>query len=99
MCKTSAYLIDNDDYHDALYQYYEDHNIGDGRIFFDNLFQNTKWYDYDSIEDFIASYNLEDYIVENLDGRIDIEETLKCIENEWENHDILYTGKGLLLIM
>lgn len=44
MCKTAAYLEEDEDYWDALWEYYSDlGSIGDALVFFDNLFQYTSW--------------------------------------------------------
>lgn len=44
MCKTAAYLEEDEDYWDALWEYYSDlGSIGDALVFFDNLFQYTAW--------------------------------------------------------
>lgn len=56
MCKTAAYLEEDEDYWDALWEYYSDlGSIGDALVFFDNLFQYTAWKDveetYDELKD------------------------------------------------
>ena len=44
MCKTAAYLEEDEDYWDALWEYYSEvGSIGDALVFFDNLFQYTSW--------------------------------------------------------
>ena len=52
MCKTAAYLEDDGDYWDALWDFYSEvGNIGDALVFFDNLFQYTAWKDVDETYD------------------------------------------------
>lgn len=52
MCKTAAYLEEDEDYWDALWEYYSDlGSIGDALVFFDNLFQYTAWTDVDETYD------------------------------------------------
>lgn len=52
MCKTAAYLEEDEDYWDALWEYYSElGNIGDALVFFDNLFQYTAWCDADEVYD------------------------------------------------
>lgn len=52
MCKTAAYLKEDEDYWDALWEYYSDlGSIGDALVFFDNLFQYTAWKDVDETYD------------------------------------------------
>lgn len=52
MCKTAAYLEEDEDYWDALWEYYSDlGSIGDALVFFDNLFQYTAWKDVDETYD------------------------------------------------
>lgn len=44
MCKTAAYLEEDEDYWDALWDFYSEvGSIGDALVFFDNLFQYTSW--------------------------------------------------------
>ena len=52
MCKTAAYLEEDEDYWDALWEYYSDlGSIGDALVFFDNLFQYTAWKDVEETYD------------------------------------------------
>jgi hypothetical protein len=52
MCKTAAYIEEDEDYWDALWEYYSElGNIGDALVFFDNLFQYTAWCDADEVYD------------------------------------------------
>lgn len=52
MCKTAAYLEDDGDYWDALWDFYSEvGSIGDALVFFDNLFQYTAWKDVDETYD------------------------------------------------
>ena len=52
MCKTAAYLKEDEGYWDALWEYYSElGNIGDALVFFDNLFQYTAWCDADEVYD------------------------------------------------
>lgn len=50
MCGSAAYLDDNEDYWDALWEYYSEMGeIEDACEFFDNLFQYTAWCDADEV--------------------------------------------------
>lgn len=50
MCGSAAYLDDNEDYWDALWEYYSGiGEIEDACEFFDNLFQYTAWCDEDTV--------------------------------------------------
>ena len=52
MCGSEAYLDDNEDYWDALWEYYSEMGeIEDALEFFDNLFQYTAWCDADELYD------------------------------------------------
>jgi hypothetical protein len=52
MCGSAAYLDDNEDYWDALWDYYSEMGeIEDACEFFDNLFQYTAWCDADEVYD------------------------------------------------
>lgn len=52
MCGSAAYLDDNEDYWDALWEYYSEMGeIEDACEFFDNLFQYTAWCDADKVYD------------------------------------------------
>lgn len=52
MCRTAAYLDEDEDYWDALWEYYsETGEIEDALVFFDNLFQYTAWCDVDELYD------------------------------------------------
>lgn len=52
MCGSAAYLDDNEDYWDALWEYYSEMGeIEDALVFFDNLFQYTAWCDVDELYD------------------------------------------------
>lgn len=52
MCGSAAYLDDNEDYWDALWEYYSEMGeIEDACEFFDNLFQYTAWCDEDEVYD------------------------------------------------
>ena len=52
MCGSAAYLDDNEDYWDALWEYYSEMGeIADACEFFDNLFQYTAWCDADTVYD------------------------------------------------
>lgn len=52
----AAYLDADDDYKDALWDYYSEFGEidGDADVFFDNLFQYTAWYDVDEMYDAIG---------------------------------------------
>lgn len=55
MCKTAAYLEEDEDYWDALWDFYSEvGSIGDALVFFDNLFQYTAWMDVDETYDELA---------------------------------------------
>lgn len=50
MCRTAAYLDEDEDYWDALWEYYSEMGeISDALEFFDNLFQYTAWCDVDEL--------------------------------------------------
>lgn len=50
MCSTAAYLTEDEDYWDALWDYYSEGGpIDDAFVFFDNLFQYTEWCDVDEL--------------------------------------------------
>lgn len=50
MCSTAAYLTEDEDYWDALWDYYSEGGpIADAFVFFDNLFQYTEWCDVDEL--------------------------------------------------
>lgn len=52
MCRTAAYLDEDEDYWDALWEYYSEMGeIEDALVFFDNLFQYTAWCDADEVYD------------------------------------------------
>lgn len=52
MCRTAAYLDEDEDYWDALWEYYSEMGeIEDALVFFDNLFQYTAWCDVDELYD------------------------------------------------
>ena len=52
MCRTAAYLDEDEDYWDALWEYYSEMGeIPDALEFFDNLFQYTAWCDVDELYD------------------------------------------------
>ena len=52
MCRTAAYLDEDEDYWDALWEYYSEMGeIEDACGFFDNLFQYTAWCDADEVYD------------------------------------------------
>lgn len=52
LCGSAAYLDDNEDYWDALWEYYSEMGeIEDACEFFDNLFQYTAWCDEDTVYD------------------------------------------------
>ena len=52
MCASAAYLDDNEDYWDALWEYYSEMGeIEDALVFFDKLFQYTAWCDVDELYD------------------------------------------------
>ena len=61
MCGSAAYLDDNEDYWDALWEYYSEMGeIEDACEFFDNLFQYTSWGDADYVYDECLSDKYKD---------------------------------------
>lgn len=61
MCGSAAYLDDNEDYWDALWEYYSEMGeISDALEFFDNLFQYTAWCDADELYDEYLSDKFKD---------------------------------------
>ena len=50
MCSSAAYLTEDENYWDALWDYYSEGGpIKDALVFFDNLFQYTEWCDVDEL--------------------------------------------------
>jgi len=91
MCGSAAYLDDNEDYWDALWEYYSEMGeIEDACEFFDNLFQYTAWCDADEVYD------------EYLDDKFKDESKSKeeCIEAAVDagDLDVFKTDKGYLVI-
>lgn len=80
MCKTAAYLEEDEDYWDALWEYYSDlGSIGDALVFFDNLFQYTSW---KTAEDLWTDYS--NILGDKPEGK-DYEEALDAYLDENDN--------------
>lgn len=93
LCRNAAYLIDDPDYHDALWEYYSDFGeITDkADVFFDNLFQYTDW---KSEEDLYDESLPEKYKDES-------KSKAECIQSAVEDGAIDATeyGNGMYLII
>jgi hypothetical protein len=91
MCASAAYLDENDDYWDALWEYYSEMGeIEDACEFFDNLFQYTSWCDEDEVYD--------EYLDDSYkDGT---KSKAECIEAAVDagDLDVFKTDKGYLVI-
>lgn len=91
MCASAAYLDDNEDYWDALWEYYSEMGeIEDACEFFDNLFQYTSWCDEDEVYD--------EYLDDSYkDGT---KSKAECIEAAVDagDLDVFKTDKGYLVI-
>lgn len=79
MCASAAYLDDNEDYWDALWEYYSEMGeIEDACEFFDNLFQYTSWCDEDEVYDEYLDDSYKD----------DNKTKEQCIEAAIDNGDL-----------
>jgi hypothetical protein len=91
MCASAAYLDNNEDYWDALWEYYSEMGeIEDACEFFDNLFQYTSWCDEDEVYD--------EYLDDSYkDGT---KSKAECIEAAVDagDLDVFKTDKGYLVI-
>lgn len=91
MCASAAYLDENEDYWDALWEYYSEMGeIEDACEFFDNLFQYTSWCDEDEVYD--------EYLDDSYkDGT---KSKAECIEAAVDAGDlnVFKTDKGYLVI-
>lgn len=91
MCASAAYLDENEDYWDALWEYYSEMGeIEDACEFFDNLFQYTSWCDEDEVYD--------EYLDDSYkDGT---KSKAACIEAAVDagDLDVFKTDKGYLVI-
>ena len=91
MCASAAYLDENEDYWDALWEYYSEMGeIEDACEFFDNLFQYTSWCDEDEVYD--------EYLDDSYkDGT---KSKAECIESAVDagDLDVFKTDKGYLVI-
>lgn len=91
MCASAAYLDSNEDYWDALWEYYSEMGeIEDACEFFDNLFQYTSWCDEDEVYD--------EYLDDSYkDGT---KSKAECIEAAVDagDLDVFKTDKGYLVI-
>ena len=85
MLKHAFGLEDNMYYHEALWDYFSmQEEIPDGKLFFDNLFQGTKFYY--NLEDLFNDYpQLEEYVVKDKEGYIFVYATVKKINSYWDN--------------
>ena len=97
MCKTAAYLEEDEDYWDALWEYYSDlGSIGDALVFFDNLFQYTSW---KTAEDLWTDYS--NILGDKPEGK-DYEEALDAYldenGNEVGNSDVYKYGDHYLML-
>ena len=80
MCKTAAYLEEDEDYWDALWEYFSEvGSIGDACEFFDNLFQYTSW---KTAEDLWTDYS--NILGDKPEGK-DYEEALDAYLDENDN--------------
>lgn len=91
MCASAAYLDDNEDYWDALWEYYSEMGeIEDACEFFDNLFQYTSWCDEDEVYDEYLDDSYKDGTkskAECIDAAVDAGDL-----------DVFKTDKGYLVI-
>lgn len=91
MCASAAYLDNDEDYWDALWEYYSEMGeIEDACEFFDNLFQYTSWCDEDEVYD--------EYLDDSYkDGT---KSKAECIEAAVDAGDlnVFKTDKGYLVI-
>lgn len=91
MCASAAYLDNDEDYWDALWEYYSEMGeIEDACEFFDNLFQYTSWCDEDEVYD--------EYLDDSYkDGT---KSKAECIEAAVDagDLDVFKTDKGYLVI-
>lgn len=91
MCASAAYLDENEDYWDALWEYYSEMGeIEDACEFFDNLFQYTSWCD----EDEVYGEYLDDSYKDGTKSKAE------CIEAAVDagDLDVFKTDKGYLVI-
>lgn len=92
LCSTAAYLTSDENYWDALWEYYSDFGeiTEDANVFFDNLFQYTDW---KSEEDLYDESLPEKY-------KDDSKSKAECIEAAVDAGDlnVFKTDKGYLVI-
>lgn len=91
MCASAAYLDENEDYWDALWEYYSEMGeIEDACEFFDNLFQYTSWCDEDEVYDEYLDDSYKD----------STKSKAECIEAAVDagDLDVFKTDKGYLVI-
>lgn len=88
LCKESNICDDNEDYISLVYDMYNNCDIGDARLFIDNLFQTVRYYE--DLEELIDDKELEEYIVylEDYPDEIDYYETYHNLINNYEEHEI-----------
>lgn len=93
LCANAAYLTDDKDYHDALWEYYKDFGEIDGEasVFFDNLFQYTDWADVERIYDEMLSDKYKD----------DSKSKEECVQAAIDDGDLdaVEYGDGMFLIL
>ena len=93
LCANAAYLTDDKDYHDALWEYYKDFGEidGDANVFFDNLFQYTDWADEERVYDEMISDKYKD----------DSKSKGECIQAAIDDGDLdaMDNGNGMFLII
>lgn len=91
MCASAAYLDNDEDYWDALWEYYSEMGeIEDACEFFDNLFQYTSWCDEDEVYDEYLDDSYKD----------STKSKAECIEAAVDagDLDVFKTDKGYLVI-
>lgn len=93
LCANAAYLTDDKDYHDALWEYYKEFGEIDGEasVFFDNLFQYTDWADVERIYDEMLSDKYKD----------DNKSKEECVQAAIDDGDLdaVEYGDGMFLIL
>lgn len=105
LCKSAAYFDnDNEDYISLLYDYYENTNINDAALFFDNLAFNTKYFS--TLDELVNDiYSAEDYVIYEQDENgedTDVIDESATYENLKENSSIDVSGnhdEGYIVIM
>lgn len=95
MCDSAAYLEKDDDYWDALWNFYSGGGeiSGDAIVFFDNLFQYTDWR---TIEG--TYFEMEDDLPKGVDKETAIDEYLDEHGGEYRNTIIYKHGDHYLWV-